>query len=174
MRWKHIKEYPDYAVSDAGLVMRATYGSNTWPGKILKPQLKKDGYLQIGLWKNGKYFSRKISILVLEAFSKRPFISAEVNHKDGVKTINDFDNLEWVTHKENAQHAVRTGLWDKAGFKSTLGTKNIKAKLTEQDVLDIRRLTTINRYTPPILSMIFNISLIQIKRINNRQAWAHI
>lgn len=34
----------------------------------------------------------------------------EVNHKDGNRLNNYYENLEWITHQENIKHAVRTGL----------------------------------------------------------------
>lgn len=69
-----------------------------------KPTPDKDGYLCIGIKISGKNTTRKIHRLVAEAFIPNPENKPEVNHKNGVKSDNRIDNLEWATAKENSRH----------------------------------------------------------------------
>ena len=50
--------------------------------------------------------------LVASAFIPNPRNLPEVNHIDGNKKNNSFENLEWVTHADNVLHARKTGLLD--------------------------------------------------------------
>lgn len=51
-----------------------------------------------------------IARLVAELFIPNPMQLPQVNHKDGDKKNNHADNLEWVSNRENLDHAMRNGL----------------------------------------------------------------
>lgn len=88
----------------------------------------KNGYRLVcvnGTWKALHRF-------VAEAFCHKPKGCNEVNHINGIKSDNRAENLEWTTHKENMQHAVRTGLW-----KSYHSEKAYRAKLLNKDVIAV-------------------------------------
>lgn len=57
----------------------------------------------------------QVHCLLAETFIKKPNLNEkiEVNHRDGNKNNFDLKNLEWVTRRENIQHAVDTGLISK-------------------------------------------------------------
>lgn len=63
-------------------------------------------YYVININKNEHRVHRLIAATFLPGYTK----NTVVNHKNGVKTDNILLNLEWVTYKENSEHAVRTGL----------------------------------------------------------------
>lgn len=79
-------------------------------GVVLKPGLKDTGYRIVILSVNDKNHTRKIARLVAIAFIPNPQNKKLVNHKDGVKTNDIVDNLEWNTYSENLQHAYDIGL----------------------------------------------------------------
>lgn len=80
--------------------------------KILKKTIIKTGYEQIcvSLGSRKKIKVIKIHIAVAENFVECYKEGLVVNHKDGNKTNNLFTNLEWVTQKENTQHAIQNEL----------------------------------------------------------------
>jgi hypothetical protein len=78
--------------------------------KMIKQNLKANGYWQVKLFKDGvrKYFI--VHRLVAKTFILNPENKPEVNHIDGNKNNNCAFNLEWVTSRENQLHAFRLGL----------------------------------------------------------------
>ena len=73
---------------------------------FLTPRLNRNGYSIVTL--DGEQLS--IHRLVAKHFIPNPYDLPQVNHINGNKQCNHFTNLEWVTPKENNQHALRTGL----------------------------------------------------------------
>ena len=102
-QWREIKGYEGvYVVSNLGRVMNSH-------GEVLKSSNNEKGYARVILTLNGRK-TIKVARLVATAFIENPDNKPEVNHKSGVKADNTADNLEWVTHAENIQHAYDTGL----------------------------------------------------------------
>lgn len=107
-KWKIIKEYDRYSVSNLGRI------KNNKSGQIISARKARNGYLRVDLRKgNIKYEKptvKSVHRLVAEAFIKRLSGKNYVNHIDGNKENNHVNNLEWVTSKENTKHAIEYGL----------------------------------------------------------------
>lgn len=117
--WKDMIGYEEYfKVSNLGNI----YSKRT--NRLLKLTKSKTGYLcfstRLG-GRNSKAVLFRVHREVAKAFIPVPdnLIGYEnnnyygiipVNHIDGNKLNNVVSNLEWVTHKENTQHAMNTGL----------------------------------------------------------------
>lgn len=123
--WRDIQGYEgNYMVSNYGRVK--SLPRKTAHIRILKPRLDKGGYLYLGLTKDGKPKTYKVHRLVGNAFIPNPENKYSINHIDGKKINNMVFNLEWATRKEQARHAVDTGLWK--------WTEESKAKLRKTQI----------------------------------------
>ena len=91
--------YTRYEVSNLGRVR------NAHTERVLRPRKRRTGYLQVALYYKGKDKECDVHNLVATAFVEGWREGLEVNHKNGVKTDNRAENLEWVTASENRQHA---------------------------------------------------------------------
>lgn len=118
MNWKPITETGGkYLVSDCGLVKSvfsiSKLGKIRATGTILKFTINRRGYYTIKLvWKIEKGIikkTRKVHRLVCNAFHPNPENKPQVNHKDLNQLNNNASNLEWVTAKENTNHAQING-----------------------------------------------------------------
>lgn len=77
---------------------------------VLKPYINKDGYYTTDLSKNKVRKKFLVHRLVGLNFIPNPENKPEINHKNGIKTDNRIENLEWTTRSENELHAYKTGL----------------------------------------------------------------
>lgn len=160
--FKKIKGY-HYEVSDKGEVR------NIKTRKILKPQVHRDGYLQIILWKNGKRKTYKIHRLVLETFVGPCPKGMEGCHNNGNHKDNRIENLRWDIHKNNSQDSIKHGT-------QVRGSKHGRAKLTDDKVKEIRARYVRFSKNANICTLAkeFGVHNTVICNIVNNKNWKHI
>lgn len=78
----------------------------------MKPTADKDGYLIVGLYKNGQQTKHKVHRLVALSFihNPRPDVFNQINHLDENKQNNRVENLEWCDSKYNVNYGNRNNL----------------------------------------------------------------
>ena len=131
-----IKDHPDYYITDTGEVYSRRISKITNPnGRIIKmnPVVdKQPGYAHIIFadTRPKKYYVHR---LVAEAFipNSDPKNKTQVNHKNGIRTNNRVENLEWVTPRENNIHAYRV-LGKKGAALGKFGKDHNRSKLILQ------------------------------------------
>lgn len=98
-QWRDIAGYEGlYQVSDDGKIRNAKRR------RFLRPNIKKTGYAQVTLCKEGVCAYYSVHRIVASAFLANPCGLPQVNHKNGVKTDNRVANLEWCDAAENQRH----------------------------------------------------------------------
>lgn len=77
---------------------------------ILKPDIDPAGYASVVLYdvtSKRKRYTTKVHRIVAITFIENPNNLPIVNHKDGDKSNNSIDNLEWVSPRDNNIHRHR-------------------------------------------------------------------
>lgn len=135
------------------------------PGRRLSPGVVS-GYLRVVL----KHADFKLNLLVHRlvaiAFIPNPENKPQVNHIDGNKKNNTLQNLEWCTAKENTLHATQIGK------RTNVGENNNKAKLSVQDILNIRNEFSVGKGKE--LSLKYGVSVTHIYRVAKNKGWKHV
>jgi hypothetical protein len=160
---KTIPGYEDYQVDTNGNVWSFKSGVKT----AKKPSLRPNGYLSIMLFNNGKYKGYLVHRLIMLTFCGES--NLQVNHIDGIKTNNNLTNLEYCTASENIRHAFKTGL------NKSKGEGNTNSKLTEKDVICIKKELLFNYHGLIIeLSKRYNVTPNVIQQIKKGKTWKHV
>ena len=105
--WKPVEGYEGlYEVSNTGKVASLNY-NGTGQRKELKPTKAHHGYLNVRLYKEGRWKGVRLHRVVANAFIPNPHSLPEINHKDENPANNAVSNLEWCNHKYNCNYGTR-------------------------------------------------------------------
>jgi hypothetical protein len=124
--WRDIADWP-YRVSNLGNV----YSERA--RKVLKPKRDRGGYLIVGLRHNGRRTMQSVHRLVCAAFhGPAPEGKPVARHLDGTRDNNAAPNLAWGSALDNEADTRRMD-------RKPRGERNPRAKLTDEQIAEIRR-----------------------------------
>lgn len=167
MEWKQIPGHPKYLISDAGLVSGPR-------GHVLSGYTDKNGYKIVSPNPRAKVKAFKVHRKVIEAFRGPIPEGMQVNHKNGLTGDNRLENLEVVTPRENVLHSFRVlGRKPQVEHRSR-GTDHYMAKLTEQEVRDIRDHASRREMKQADIGKMFSIPQATVSAIHLRKIWKHV
>lgn len=179
---KHISSLPIYAHLFGYAAMQDGTILTCKPSKTIK------GISYLDFWREKHVYRTKVGYVILKTKTKgnRKCVTDKVhriigalfldnpnhlpiiNHKDGCKWNNVFSNLEWTTHKGNANHAIDNKMRDTA-----CGERIPSSILTDKDIIHIFELKSIGFLNKEIAS-IFKLEISNISRILSRDKWKHV
>lgn len=158
LRVRIIPEYPDLVISEDGRIQGPS-------GRWLKPGADGDGYLLVGVKRDGRHKSTKVAKIVCTAFhGPKPTPRHEVAHNNGIKTDNRAVNLRWATRTEN--HADKT-----LHGTDNRGHRHGMVKLSEDQVKKIKEELATGKITHRKLADRYGVSRSTISVIKSGRNW---
>jgi hypothetical protein len=192
--WRHVVGYEGiYSVSNLGRVRRGCVCASLEMSTLSKGRPKP--YISIELSSKGRKKMFFIHALVMAAFVGPRPSGYHINHVDADKGNNRCGNLEYVTPRENSQHAVRmrlTASGDRQGLRKypnavakglrsraytspeTLkrGEQNPRSKLTKEQAKWAYSMKY--QMSAQAVGAQLGISSVSVYHIWNGKTWRHI
>jgi len=169
--WKDVKCYEGiYQVSNLGKIKgierKTSNGKGFYIKKeyILQQHKQRTGYLYVHVSQNNIGKTLMVHKIVGENFIEKIEGKKYLNHIDGNKLNNSVNNLEWVTAKENGEHAAKL-------FLKAYGENHPFSKLKEKDVLYIYNSFLNGIKTRQQLCTEFNVHLSSVYAITVKKSW---
>jgi len=159
-----IQGFENYELDELGQIWSLPKKTRKGVRMIKALKHPKTGYMYVDLCKDGKVKKFTVHRLVALNMIPNPENKLQVNHINGNKTDNRVANLEWNTRSENQKHSISIGL------RSAKGIKNSQAKLTEKQVLEIRK----SAHCLKTLAQKYSVSISTISEVRNNKIWTHI
>jgi hypothetical protein len=158
--WKPYPSNLEYQVSNLGRVRG--------PIKMCTPYKLKIGYYAVSVRTTDRK-SRIIPIhrIVLETFVGPCPDGLEGCHNDGNPENNSLDNLRWDTHRSNKRDSINHGT-------QVRGTRQRCAKLTEQQVSEIRKRHAEEQVAIQKLAEIYGVTFNTVYCVLSFKTWKHV
>ena len=162
--WKDIPGFEgEYMASTLGRIKSLKRGK----GVIRKLTTDSYGYkILVLIDKVGKRHHVKAHRMIAITFVPNPNKHETVNHKNGNKSDNSLDNLEWMTFSENSKHG-----WDSGAMR--MGERHALSKLTDTDVIEIINANNAG-FTTKEISSAFGVSYSSIRHILRGETWKSV
>jgi predicted XRE-type DNA-binding protein len=151
-----------YEISNKGRII-------TKLGKLSKGGITSFGYVNANVVFDDGFHARSVHRAVAYAFilNDDPEHKIEVNHKDGIKTNNCVENLEWVTKSENQKHEGKY-------IQKRNGEKNCMNKLKEDLVIEVYNLCKEGNMKYKDIALMYNIPKSTLSTIARGAQWAYL
>ena len=156
--------YPRYLSTEEGIIYRVGFDAIA---KVVR-QHNLQGYKRIKVGYKHLLVHRAVAL----AWIPNPDNKPEVNHKDGDKTNNHVNTLEWVTKSENIKHAIDTGL---KRMPNQVGMNHSQATLSPDIVRVIRNLWASGKFkTKKSLAELMGLSTHKVIDVLSGKSWSHV
>lgn len=161
--WRPVKGWEGlYEVSNGGHVRKVN-------GAPVGQWRNHDGYLVVRF--SQPRAMARVHRLVAEAFVPNPHGKPNINHLDCIRDHNDAENLEWCTQAENIKHSQRLG---RIRFDLRWGQRPAHAKLTSDQIRDIRNRYQAGGISFSALAAEFDISKRTVGRLIHKEYYANV
>ncbi len=173
-KWYPLKESKDYMISNmcrvkslSRLIRQKNGQVKRTKDIILSPRKYPNEYLFVSIVENRVSKAYMIHRLMATNFIPNPENKPCVNHKNGIKTDNRVENLEWCTKSENMIHAVDVLKTGRHGESSPTG------KYTEKQVRNLFKFHK-EGYSKKEAGRKAGINPNGVYEILNRTTWKHL
>jgi hypothetical protein len=178
--WMPIDGYEGYySISSFGNVRSETrtiphkrFKMAVHKGKTITPTKRKTGSHEcnvVSFTKHGNHRIFLVHQLVARAFLENPNDCPFVNHVDGNHLNNKLNNLEWINQQDSIKRAYRLGL-----IQAKRGAQNPGAKLTEDNVRQIRQYIAQKAFTQRKIAQMFGVVEMVISDIKLGKTWKQL